>query len=168
MSNLLSVSWVDFSDILEKSGLSCDGLDRAGSHVYVKGLVTEENRALWEYLEKGLLYKSHLQRYEDPSVLVEASPLFKEIGSPVIWSDESQIHLDLFYKVKLTLEHDEVRPKNPLVPELLDDRLWKMSCVKLRKICASMKLKSTGNKRELISRIRTHLVCNNFLCEGFT
>ncbi len=155
--NFRRVSLYKLYERLYNLGFVCEGLYTAGSRVSISGPVTDLNRSMWEYLEKGLLYKSHWRFCEEPWVLVENDPLFTNLGSEVIWTDESQIDLDVCYKVKLTLVRNEhVLVDKPLpVPsaEVLYRRLWELPTDNLRKRCACLKLKTTGKKSELVHRI---------------
>lgn len=111
---LLQVLADDLMGMLDSAGLMHEGLFTAGSQVTISGPVTDQNRELWKYLETGLLYRSHDRRYEKPYVLVKNVSLFRDIGEPVFWTDESQIDLDMCYKVKLTLKQGEASHTDPV------------------------------------------------------
>lgn len=173
---LLRVSTSKFVSMLRDFGLVChntttppggthNSLAEVGSELAIIGPVTEQNRCVWDYFKNGgLFYRFHLRRYEDSSFLVEDVPLFSSIGTQMTWTG---IDLDLCYKVKLTFDHGPVTVPSvhvvPPIEKVFNDRLWTMSVIQLRRICSTLKLKTTGNKPALVSRIFERAACSQFL-----
>lgn len=147
---LLKVPVWQLCDELTRLGLVWDGLEIAGSYVTISGPVTDQNRSMWEYLETGPMYKSHEHSRrlwcEENYVLVKSNPAFRSFYM-------DKVDLDKCYKVKMTLRKGHIEEVTP--PDLFG--FWKNTTDQLRTICSRMGLKTEGSKKELVSRLSSHI-----------